>query len=158
MEKNNLVYSKITNNQDEEVVKNIRIATLNARSVRNKAHLIVQELHDSSVDMAVITEAWLKDTEVDNSWLNPSELKQCNYDILAQKRLGPKKGGGIALIYKHKYNNIKLLEKNTMTMEYIVCKLIHKNKPVHIIGIYHPPPSTSNQTTNATFIDKKLIF
>ena len=39
-------------------------------------------------------------------------------------------------------------------MEYIVCKLIHKNKPIHIIGIYHPQPSTNNQTTNATFTDK----
>ena len=41
-----------------------------------------------------------------------------------------------------------------MTMEYIVCKLIHKNKSIHIIGIYHPPPSTNNQITNATFVDE----
>ena len=85
---------------------------LNARSVNNKDHLIVQELHDCSVDMAVITETWLKDTEVNNSWFNQSELKQCKYDILTQSRPGPKKGGGIALIYKLKYNNIKLLKKN----------------------------------------------
>ena len=38
----------------------MRIATLNARSVRNKDHLIVQELHYSHVDMVVITETWLK--------------------------------------------------------------------------------------------------
>ena len=62
---------------------------------------MVQELHDSSVDMAVITKTWLKDTEVDNSWLNQSELQQCNHEILMQNRPGPKKGGGIALIYKH---------------------------------------------------------
>ena len=75
---------------------------------------------------------------------------------MMQNRPGSKKGGGIALIYKHEYNNnIKLLEKNTtITMEYIVCKLIHKNKPVHIIGIYHPQPSTINQKTNETFIDE----
>ena len=41
-----------------------------------------------------------------------------------------------------------------MTMEYIVCKLIHENKTIHIIGIYHPPPSTDNLTTNATSIDE----
>ena len=44
--------------------------------------------------------------------------------------------------------------KNTMTMEYIVCKLIHENKPIHIIGIHHPPPRTDNQKINATFIDE----
>ena len=84
--------------------------TLNARSVRNKDHLIVQELHDSSADMEVITETWLEDTEVYNLCLNQSELKQCNYDVLTQNRPGPKKGGGIALIYKHEYN-IELSEK-----------------------------------------------
>ena len=78
--------------------------------VRKKDHLIVKELYDSSVYMTVITETWLKDTEVGNSWLNQSELKQCNYDIIMQNRPGPKKGGGIALIYKHEYNNTKLLE------------------------------------------------
>ena len=72
-----------------------------------------------------------------------------------QNRPGPKKEGGIALIYKHKYNNIKLLGKNkTMTMEYIFCRLMHRNKPMHIIGIYHPPPSINNQTTNTTFINE----
>ena len=113
IDKNNLVYAKITNNQDEEVVENIRIATLNARLVRNKDHDIVQELHDSSVAMAVLTKTWPKDTEVGNSWLNQLEIKQCNYDILMQNRPGPKTGRGIALIYKHEYNNyIKLLKKH----------------------------------------------
>ena len=62
------------------------------RSVKNKDNLIVYELHDSSMDMAVITETWLKDTEVDNSCLNQSECKQCTYYILTQNRPGPKKG------------------------------------------------------------------
>ena len=40
-----------------------------------------------------------------------------------------------------------------MTIEYIACRLIHSNKPIHIVGIYHPPPSSENQTTNMTFIN-----
>ena len=110
VDKSNLVYVKITNIQDTKAEKNMRTATLNSRSVRNKDHLIVQVLYDSNVDMAVITETWLKDTEADNSWFNQSELKQCNNDKLMQNKLGPKKVGGIALIHKHEYN-IKLLEK-----------------------------------------------
>ena len=78
MDKSNLVYVKITNNQDAQAEKYMRIATLNARSVRNKDLLIVQELHNSNVNMAVITETWLKDTEAGNSWLNKSIL---NYAI-----------------------------------------------------------------------------
>ena len=60
----------------------MRIVTLNARLVRNKDHIILQELHDSSVDMAVIPETWLKDKEANDAWLNQSELKQFNCDII----------------------------------------------------------------------------
>ena len=42
VDKGNLVYVKITNNLDAGVGKNMRIATPNARLVRNKDHLIVQ--------------------------------------------------------------------------------------------------------------------
>ena len=101
----------------------MRIATLNARSVKNKGHPIVQQLHETGVDLAVITETWLKDTDTDKTRLNQSECKQSNYDILLQNRPGQRKGGGIALMYKHQYiNDITLLEKTTTsTMEYLVC-------------------------------------
>ena len=83
----------------------MRITTLNAGSVKKKDHLIVQQLHETEVDLAVITETWLKDTVTGKAWLNQSELRQSNYDILLQNRPGPKKGGGIALMYKCQYSN-----------------------------------------------------
>ena len=134
----------------------MRIATLNARSVKNNDHLIVQQLHDTDVDLAVIIERWLKDTDTDKAWLNQSEHRQSNYNILLQNRPGPKKGGGIALMYRHQYSNdITLLGKTiTSTMEYLVCRLIHRNKTHHIIGLYHPPPSIDNQMTTSTYIDE----
>ena len=156
VDKNNLVHARVTNHQAIEAEQNMIVATLNARSVRNKDHIILQELHDSNIDMAVITETWLKDTEADDSWLNQSNLKQCNCDILMHNRQGPKKGGGITLIYKLEYSNkIKLLEMSiTMRVEHIVYRLINRNKPIYIVGVYHPPPGSNNQTTNMTFIDE----
>ena len=125
----------------------MRITTVNAMSVKNKGHLIAQQLHETDVDIAVITKTWLKDTDTGKAWFNQSELKQSNYNILLQNRPGPKKGGSIALMCKHQYsNNITLLEKTkTSTMEYLVCRLIHRNRPYDIIGLYHSPPSTDNQ-------------
>ena len=38
-------------------------------------------------------------------------------------------------------------------MEYSIWKYIKKNKPRHIIGIYHPPSTDKNATTNAMFLD-----
>ena len=90
--KHNLVFVRVTNNQDVETERNMGIMTPNARLVRNKDHIILEELHDSGVDITVITETWLKDTEADDSWLNQSDLKKCNYDILMHNRQVPKKG------------------------------------------------------------------
>ena len=140
----NLLFVNTTDNHNQEAASNNRrIATLNASSVRKKDHLIVQQLHEADVDIAVITETWLKDTDVDEVWFNQSELRQSNYDILLQNRPGPKKGGSIALMYKCQYrNDITLLENTTtLTLEYLICRLIHRNKPYHNIGLYHPTPT-----------------
>ena len=63
----NLQYVKATDNHNQEVGNNMRIATLKARSVKNKDHFIVQQLHETDVDLAVITETWLKDTDTDKA-------------------------------------------------------------------------------------------
>ena len=59
-------------------------------------------------------------------------------------------------MYKCQYSkDITLLEKTTtLMMEYLVCRLIHRNKPYHIIGLYHPQLSTDNQRTTSTFINE----
>ena len=95
-------------------------------------------------------------TQTINLQHTQSDLKQSNYNILLQNRTGPKKGGSSAPMYKYQYrNNITLLEKTTTsTMEYLVCRIIHRNKPYHIIGLYHPTSSINNQTTFSTCIDK----
>ena len=41
---------------------NIRITTLNARSVKNKDQMIVQAHTNNDINVALITETWTKDT------------------------------------------------------------------------------------------------
>ena len=57
---NNLTYIKITHQSGSEVTIMTRIATLNVRSLKNKDNLIVNELNDNNVDIAVITDPGLK--------------------------------------------------------------------------------------------------
>ena len=124
----NSLFVNMTDNHNQEAASNnMRIAKLNTRSVKNKHHLTVQQLLEKDTDIAVITETCLKDTDINEAWLNQSELKQPNYDILLQNRPGSKKGGGITLMYKCQYrNDITLLEKTTTsTMEYLICRLTH---------------------------------
>ena len=82
----------MTDNHNQEAASNnMMTATLNARSVKNKDHLIVQQLFETDADIAVLIDTWLKDIDVDEAWLNQLELRQSNYDILLQNRPGPKK-------------------------------------------------------------------
>ena len=46
-------------------------------------------------------------------------------------------------------NNIKLLKNgNTPTIQHAIWKYTIRNKPIHIIRIYHPPPNGGHNTTN----------
>ena len=58
----NLIHIRTVDFGDKDPMPNIRIATLNARSVRNKDHIIAQELTNNNIDVALITETWTKDT------------------------------------------------------------------------------------------------
>ena len=68
--KSNLKYIRTINFSDKDLTPNIRIATLNARSVKNKDQMIVQELTNNDIDAACVTETWTKDTQEDLAWLN----------------------------------------------------------------------------------------
>ena len=69
------------------------------------------------------------------------------------KDQGRKGGGSIALIFGRN-KNIKLLKNgNTPTLEYGIWRYTIRNKPIHIIRIYHPPPNGEHNTTNGMFIN-----
>ena len=107
---------------DKDPRPNIRITTVNARSVRNKDQIIVQEFTNNDIDVTLITETWTKDTPEGQAWLNQSELCQGHYEMSTHNRPGETRGGGIALIFTRN-NSIKVLESgNTLTLEYAIWK------------------------------------
>ena len=100
----------------------LKIATLNARSVKNKDQLLFQELTDNNINIGLITETWLKDTQEDEAWVNQSALQLNSYKTWLHNRPNDQCGGGLALIHK-KHIPIKELRKgNTSTIEYGVWK------------------------------------
>ena len=60
----------------------IKIVTLNARSVKNKDHYIMDCIGNFGWNMAVITEMWL--TKNDEIWIDESELTKYGYKILTK--------------------------------------------------------------------------
>ena len=73
--------------QESEIIrftKHIKFATLNAQSIKNKDQLIVYYLLNEHIDVAIITETWLKDA--DDIWLQGCELNKNGYKISCSNR------------------------------------------------------------------------
>ena len=79
----NLVYVTVTNKIGKETASTIKLATLNARSVKHKDEMIVNEFIKTKIDIGLLTETWFKDTPEDQAWINQSDLTQSNF-ILQQ--------------------------------------------------------------------------
>ena len=148
----NLTYVKITNNNGTSVKTTTRLILLNARSIKKKNHIIIAELENNKIEIAIHTETWIKSNQQHKAWLNQSKFKQGNYYIITHKWLGDKQGGGVAIVFRKDLDVAHFEANNTPTMEYSIWKYIKKNKLVHIIGIYHPPPNSENVTTNVIFL------
>ena len=84
--------SKIT-----RFTKQIRFVALNAQSIKNKYQLIVDYLLNEHIDVAIITETWLKDA--DDIWLQGCELNKNGYKTSFSNRKD-RQGGGVALVYR----------------------------------------------------------
>ena len=61
---------------DSKIVsQHVRIATVNTRSIKNKAELVLENSHLQNLDFLAITETWLKDTDEDRAWIASSQLE-----------------------------------------------------------------------------------
>ena len=126
----NLHTIKLMENQDWEHVKTVCIVTINMHSIKNKDLLLSEQLNNPNIDLAVLTETWLKGTPEDKVWLNQSELVHNNCTVRTHNRPGQKKGGSIALIHKKSLNVQQLEQGNTPTIEYAVWKTVRNNTPI----------------------------
>ena len=114
--------------------------------------MTVNEFIKAKIDIGLLTETWLKDTPKDQAWINQSDLTQSNFILQQHNWQGSRKSGGIALLYNKNIETTLVESGHAHTTEYALWNIILQNKPLHIMGIYHPPPN--NDTTNAMFIDK----
>ena len=102
----------------------------NMRSVRNKAVAMHEQIVDCNVDIALLTETWLKET--DSSVIN--DLTPPGYSYLGMIRVA-KAGGGIGILHKDEII-IKVRQSPTMsTFEHLVLQ----SKYTCIIILYRLP-------------------
>ena len=74
-----ILLAQIQESKITEFSKQIKFVTLNAQSIKNKDQLIVDYLLNEHIDVAIISETWLKDAN--DIWLQGCELNKNSYKI-----------------------------------------------------------------------------
>ena len=109
------------------------------------------------MDILILTEIWLTKSEIDKQWLETTQLNRHPYNLLHKNRPNGR-GGGLALITKNCYQ-AKIVESGSYpSFEHTTWELTIKNKQIHFTGIYHPPYSLRNKSTNRAFLDDFTNF
>ena len=138
---------------------NIRIATINARSIKNKQQQIVKTTEHENIYFIMLTETWLKNTDEDKAWINTSDLNNNNLSTDTVSRT-MRQGSGIALLHRTEYNTTRL-ETNLQldTIEHGEWSMTIRNKKLTLDGIYHPPIGSSKGNMHTMFLKEvsKLI-
>ena len=131
----------------------VRIATVNVQSVKNKDLILHQHICDNKIDLCVLTETWLSNKQNDNTWKSCTLLNNDPFRISISNGI-VQSGGGLALVYNKEINVTKVSEENKCTFQYAKWKTTTNKFNATIFGIHHPPYLTTNQITNAQFLDE----
>ena len=128
--------------EDQTITNNLRIATLNTRSIKNKSGLVKEVSRLESVDVLAITETWFTDSEEDKAWVKTSGLDGQDYTFHSHCRMD-KWGGRLGLWHRSEYQ-VRRIDHNPsyQTLEQAGWKLLIKDKIITILVLYHPPGNT----------------
>ena len=118
----------------------LRCASINARSVRNKATLLNHMMIDHKLDVFCIQETWLGKTD-DDAVI--AELLPEGYDFRHVPRVD-KNGGGVAIAYRSNIRVDILEDDSYKTFEKLEALVTVDNKSVRIISVYRSDPHGIN--------------
>ena len=125
---------------------------LNTQSIKNKEDFLNDYLRCEAIDIVVVTETWLTDSDMDTIWMESNGFKKDGYQISAINRIG-KKGVGLVHIYGKNVTVTKVDQKQHRSFESSHWRTTTGNKALNILGLYHPPYPVRQKITNSVFID-----
>ena len=149
---NNLI--QVSLQQAAETTIEVNFSTMNTQSLRNKEFVVLEELKNNPVDLSVLTETWIDNTENEKAKLLSSPLNTDGFRMYTKNRVG-NKGGGIVLVSKDKYKVNALALAEPVGFEAQVWKVeICRDMVLTIIRVYRPPYSVRNGNTVTKFLDE----
>ena len=148
----NLHYIDQTNEQQLLLINKLPIFTANVRSIKNKIGLLHNYIIDNNIDIAVITETWLRNNEVDSIWTDTCDLTISGYKIFARNR-SDRKGGGVMIAVHPRLHCELVSSQISLTLESIIVKIKTKI-PITVCCVYHPPTGSCPGNTLTAFNDE----
>ena len=149
--------SKTMNNQNT-----IRLGHVNARSSRNKALILYDQIIDQNLDIFFISESWLIDGNVDDDKV-VNTIKPAGFDYTSCNR-NDRQGGSVCAYYKSnlKFKQLDAPKVNLdtegptsiKTMEIMETRLTVKDKLVRLVCIYRPDSSKVKRYAMSQFYDE----
>ena len=137
----------------------LQLGLWNARSLTNKTHAVTDLVVDNNLDVLVITESWLSgDSNRDGHTL--ADLKSClpNYDFIHRPRKSSR-CGGIFVLYRSTARCTVNTNDDFSSFELLDLTInLTPSSVVRLYCIYRPPPSTSNNFSNSTFLEEFLTL
>ena len=137
---------------DYNKTKYVQVGLLNCQSVCNKQDQLRNVIYEYDLDIASLTETWLK-AEGDDSII--ADLTPQNYSFNHKPRTSGSRGGGVAVLTKNELQFTETdlfietdLEVCVKSFEYIA----FNSTCVRIITIYRIPPSQANGIHQGDFI------
>jgi hypothetical protein len=116
---------------------NIRIAVINANSVKNKKCEIAELCYSTNSDILVFTE-----TKIDNT-IASSEFLPKNYNGYIRKDRNTE-GGGVLIAVKNSLV-VDEVALESMNSEIVCARLtLHKSSPMYILAYYRPPDNVAS--------------
>ena len=132
----------IISSKGHTITNNLRIATINTRSIKNKVELVIENSELESIDMLAITETWLTDSQEDQAWVQTSGLQDQEHAFHTHNRKG-RRGGGLGLWHRREYQATRIdHDNNYTTLEQAGWSLQIGDKILTILVFYHPPGNT----------------
>ena len=152
---NSKVGPNISNNRKTH---GIRLALINAQSVRNKTDMIVDHIIDNDIDVLCITESWLCESGDEKviKDLTPDGYKFIN--VPRSKGCKEKHGGGIGILYRASYKLNTKTEFNASSFENCEITLDSSSSSSRIAIIYRRPPSKKHKIASGEFLDQFSEF
>ena len=98
----NLKLTPFQANDGKILARHVQVGTVNACSLKNKDQIVFQELIRNNLDILIITENWLNDSDEGRAWSQLTELNQEPYKLFTSNRKTGK-GGGFAMVCKKNF-------------------------------------------------------